>query len=235
MGLVNFVRASVESSQTPAGIEARRFAVELMDSRLKQIAARAINEVIFLRPKLWRFPDDEAAAGVDVIGQGCESLCVRSGDMVIKSVLASASMTESQRQALLEEKEEQYTHLQKAMSHILLPQTIVVDTHPHNLHKRTVQTIQPYVEYQPVLSYTKGEVSLDGETIDDASRQLEGFVAAAWSMYDESGLLPDIVGRDNLVAVDRKLVLIDTQPIPVAHKSVQTRIKHQLDAMAKKR
>lgn len=172
-------------------------------------------------------------SGVVKAGEGHESVVFHdtSTNMVTKYMTSSILMDANGRRATAERKVRDFdTVCSTKLADFVLSQEITVAPFVLAPSREVVQTVQPYVDYKPYLNPVRpNEHKVDiTPSSHDHANQLSDFLDGAWDLYGAHNMLPDTNGQDNLVAVDGKLTLIDSQPIGPEYPEVQSYIRGQL-------
>lgn len=225
-------------------IESRRRNIRQMTNKL-----HLASELVLLGVSL-HLPDlvgsivgiDTRPKGYYFVGGGHDHTVISDGRVVTKINRDSVLQTEAARQNMAERMNREHRLMCRYLGGLLVEQTTIVDAHPLNSHKRAVQTLQDIVEFEPLTIFHPhkpeiGEAALE-QTVA-AHPAIEGslheLAERSLQMAEETGLLLDVSGLDNIVITkDRQeLKCIDGLPLHADNKSDRTRIGGQLRQLLK--
>jgi hypothetical protein len=136
-----------------------------------------------------------------VLGHGYNATTIREygADEVRKIIRGSDRLSEAGRDELAHNLEDRIAVNKAVHPDITIPTTVTIALSPV-LNRLTVQLIQPFVA-----SRTEGSDPRD--IIEFAEKSLDEMLP--------TGLLPDVIGRQNLINTDDGIRLVDTVPVSV--------------------
>lgn len=239
----NFIETSLASSITSKQQEDRRAEIQKIRNPIKRIGGLGLHRLV-TRHKVaatLAINNDPESRGLQYLGQGYCSVVYRRGEEVIKVVLKSIEMNEFQKRALAEAQQAEHEKLTKYLAKFVLPQVIFVDEHPVRRQKRAVQISQPYCEHSQLSVLSRPVGNINPDDLEDDMRYYPGIekdlrclIEGASLMYDQTRLLPDTIGRGNIVVQtdsDARIIIVDGQPISPDLSETQGRILRQLDSL----
>ncbi|HVX48405.1 MAG TPA: hypothetical protein VHA05_03555 [Candidatus Saccharimonadales bacterium] len=174
------------------------------------------------------------------IGEGDEFTVFRiSDDEVLKVAHATLLMRRQAQEAYAERLRKEHGLMLKWLGEFSLPQQVSVEALPFLPSVTAVQVRQPYLDgsdprlFEP-LNTDVVAANLD-KLLDEhpsALGQLGDFTERSHGLHGAHGLVPDTNGESNLILSGENLVMVDGQPIGIAHRPVQEVILGQLDSLA---
>jgi hypothetical protein len=237
MGLRNVIEHGLRASHSPALIEQRKEQVQLLQPVSKRLAVQAIDGVVFSLANVRNYVADRdaRAAGLEKVGAGVEADVYRMGDSAIKYVRNSHLLSDSGRRELVDIKQSDFLKLQAELAIFMPAQTITIEPHLFNPGREVVQTTQPFVRFEPLVTYRGVErsVVLPNKITPLIADDLSDFLDGAWTSFGKEKILPDTNGSNNLVIdSEGRLKLLDTQPVGTMHPEVQVKIMEQMRSLA---
>lgn len=159
--------------------------------------------------------------GVRYLGNGATASVYRDRDSVLKVYRHTIGMDISEQKRFIERRQAMHDSLASTLGDIVIAQTFDIDQHPLGDY-RVVIGRQPYVKGGGLDLFDVNTAVLNKEAISsycerqaEAQVQLLDLAEATFTSSDNTGLVPDLNGKDNfrLFGNDENLLLIDVDPI----------------------
>lgn len=237
---------SLISSITPETLTRRESDLQTITSPYKRAAAILIHKTVAQYPRLtsramglnW-----DALRSLDFVGLGYDSLVIKqSEETVLKLHMRSLTLDRPHQHEYAAQLADSYSRLAKYMGDFVLPQTTSVDGYPDSPRLQVVQTQQPFKPaIQDTGIFSRASEHIDVNALDrfyaghpKAAAQLPAFARQSLKLYQNEGLLCDVIGTNNLV-IDTQtsdLLLIDGAPLITTHIVTADRARQQLEELA---
>lgn len=168
--------------------------------------------------------------GYDVVGYGFHSTVLRDDKEVLKVMRRSAGEDDGWRDAKVLDLSERQKVAAEYISNYILRQTFSNEKHPLYSHRKVIISRQTMVEYEKFNISSIFDQDSEGRHVE----QMHTFGAKSLDMHNEIGLVPDILGSDNLVLCNDQLTLLDSVPISQSDNSNSySKILNLLERIAK--
>lgn len=244
--ILSVLERSLVSNRSAQMRDRRREELRRISNPVKRLGGLTLHHIATKHPSitsalLRRDPERE---GLQYAGEGYQSIVYQRGEEVIKVHRQSVRMSEENRQLLAGRLEGEHFILRNYLGNIALAQNVLVADHPVIRRRRAVQIVQRFhnfsqlaiFSHSPQAEVAPPDLEADMKTYPGVEAALHDLVAMAGEMFEATGLLPDTVGRTNLVMTGNQrenLTLIDAQPIGPDFPLTQQRIVGQLATLDK--
>ena len=235
---------SIASTVNSELLEARETYIKNISNPIRRLGALGLHNLAVHYPetavKLIN-SGNARRSGVEFIWAGGEADVYRADQNVIKVLRSSDTLDAAGRTAMASERKAEFEQISNFLGKFMLEQTIEVGDHPVTNSRQVVKTIQPFIELIDLKLFNGSDINQERlEEVCDkypgTNQKLSEFVESSLEMVSSAGLMPDTIGRANLVInqANNELTLLDSHPLPITYEYTRPIIAGHLSSLRQK-